>query len=68
MIKSRPNMNKMAISELVGLFLLNCISESICKIDHGLFRDDGLIVIRQASGPESERIRKKISKFSKNNH
>jgi len=53
------------ICELVGLFLLNCISESICKTDHGLYRDAGLIVTRQASGPESERIKKIIKIFQK---
>jgi len=45
------------ICELVDLFLLNCISESSCKTDHGLYKDDGL------SGPECEKIREKIIKI-----
>jgi len=51
------------VVKLIGLFLLDCILESIYKTNHDLNRDDGLIVNRQASSLESERIRKKSINF-----
>ena len=54
------------VCELVGLFLLNEISSIIDKSTVGLYRDDGLAVVRNRSGPQIERLRKDISKlFSK---
>ena len=53
------------ICELVGLFILNKLSNIIPTKDLGLYRDDGLAVLRNKSGPEMERTRKNIIKASK---
>ena len=46
------------VCELVGIFMLNKISEKYNKNDVGLYRDDGLAVFKNMSGSESERIKK----------
>ena len=45
--------------ELVGLFILNKLSDVIQQSDVGLYRDDGLAVI-QGTGPQIERTRKQV--------
>ena len=50
------------ICELVGLFVLNKLLNMIPAKDLGLYRDDGLAVLRNKSGPEMERTRKNIIK------
>ena len=52
------------ICELVGLYLLNLLS-GFGKENIGLYRDDGLAVFKDISGPESERIKKGITKIFK---
>ena len=51
------------VCELVGLFMLNLIAPLVGKNNVGLYRDDGLAILENASGPESERIKKKIIKL-----
>ena len=46
------------VCELVGIFMLNKISEKYNKNDVDLYRDAGLAVLKSTSGPESECIRK----------
>ena len=46
------------VCELIGLFLLNNLSEKYGKNNVGLYRDDGLVLLRNASGPQSERTRR----------
>ena len=53
------------VSELVGIFMLNKISEKYNKNDLGLYRDDGLAVFKNVSGPESERIKKNFQSLFK---
>ena len=48
--------------ELVGLFMRNFIAPLVGKNNFGLYRDDGLAILKNASGPESERIKKKLIK------
>ena len=48
------------ICELVGLLLLSKLSGIIHTDDIGLYRDDGLAIIRKAPGPEMECTRKKL--------
>ena len=43
------------ISELTGLFLLHLLSETFNKNDCGLYRDDGLGVVKNTSGPQMEK-------------
>ena len=50
------------VCELIGLFLLNNLSEKYGKNNVGLYRDDGLVLLRNASGPQSERTRKDITR------
>ena len=50
------------VCELIGLFLLNILSEKYGKNNVGLYRDDGLVLLRNASGPQSERTRKDITR------
>ena len=46
------------VCELVGIFMLNKISEKYNKNDLSVYRDHGLAVLKNISGPESERIKK----------
>lgn len=53
------------VCELVGLYILNEISDVLDKNDVGLYRDDGLAVIRSTKPSERERIKKRLcSKFT----
>ena len=52
-------------SELVGLYLLHNLQNIIPNHEIGLYRDDGLAAIGNTSGPEMERIRKKIFNYFK---
>ena len=53
------------VCELVGIFMLNNISEKYNKNDVGLYRDDGLAVFKNISGPESQRIKKNFQSLLK---
>ena len=48
------------ICELVGLFILDTLSKKLNKNDIGLYRDDGLIVLKDKNGHELDKIRKQI--------
>ena len=50
------------VCELVGLFILQQLSQVITSNAMGLYRDDGLAILRNTSRPGVERIRKNISK------
>ena len=51
------------VCELVGLFILHQLSQLVGAKNIGLYRDDGLAILENASGPTSERIKKKIIKL-----
>ena len=51
------------VCELVGLFILHQLSQLVGVKNIGLYRDDGLAILENASGPTSERIKKKIIKL-----
>ena len=53
------------ICELVGIYNLYELKNVIRKDNAGLYRDDGLGVLRNLSGPEIERMRKRIIKIFK---
>ena len=56
------------VCELVGIFILYQLSRIYNKNDIGLYRDDGLAVFRNTSGPQAEKIKKHFqSIFRKNN-
>ena len=48
------------ICELVGLYILTEIHKNMAFTSVGLYRDDGLAVIRSASGSSLDRYRKKL--------
>ena len=48
------------ICELVGLYILDELSKKLNKNDLGLYRDDGLILLRNKNGHEIHKIRKQI--------
>ena len=53
------------VCELVGTFMLVQLFQVIDKKDIGLYRDDGLGIMRRLGGPEMERRKKKIIQFFK---
>ena len=50
------------ICELISLFLQNNLSKKYGKNNVGLYRDDGLVLLRNANGPQSEQTRKDITR------
>ena len=55
------------VCELVGNYLLYKLSKLYEKKDIGLYRDDGLAVFKNKSGPESEIIKKSIQAIFREN-
>ena len=53
------------VCELVGLYLLNLLTNEFGKNNIGLYRDDGLSCFQNISGPDSEKIKKKMCKIFK---
>ena len=53
------------VCTLVGIFMLNKISEKYNKNDVGLYRDDGLDVFKNISDSGSERIKKNFQSLFK---
>ena len=51
------------ICELVGVYLLEELTNIIPKDSVGLYRDDGLAILPNTSGPKTERLKKKIRKL-----
>lgn len=56
------------VCELVGIYLQSILSQKIDKNNIGLYRDDGLALIRNVSGPETERLKKEFVRIFKENH
>ena len=52
-------------AEIIGLYILNKLSSIFGVQNIGLYRDDGLAVLENASGPEMERASKKLIKIFK---
>ena len=55
------------VCELVGCFILSSIPAMYKKENIGLYRDDGLAVFKNTSGPQSEKIKKEFQKLFKKN-
>ena len=45
--------------------MLNLLSKKYNKNDLGLYRDDGLVVLKNKSGPQLEQVKKNIQKIFK---
>ena len=58
-------MIELEVCELVGLLILFNLGTSFNLNDIGLYRDDGLSVFKNSSGPQAERIKKNITKMFK---
>ena len=48
------------VCELLGVYILHLLNTVMKKENVGLYRDDGLGILRNSSGPEIERKRKQI--------
>ena len=55
------------VCEIVGSYLLNLLCEILDKEQVGLYRDDGLAVVKHISRPQIEQKRKNIIKIFKDN-
>ena len=55
------------ICELIGTYLLYQINNVISKENVGWYRDDGLGIFRNMSGPEVERKKKDLIRIFKSN-
>ena len=55
------------VCELVGIYLLVLLSSKCLKQNIGLYRDDGLAVFKNLSGPKSESIKKQFQKIFSDN-
>ena len=53
------------ICELVGLYILSILGQHFINKDIGLYRDDGLILLRNYNGQKTDRARKTIIKVFK---
>ena len=42
------------ICEFVGIFILKSLADKIDKQDIGLYRDNGLMILRNANGPKTD--------------
>ena len=61
------NFDASEVCELIGLYLLNILKSVFGGKNIGLYRDDGLTCFENKSGPELEKIKKKICKIFKDN-
>ena len=52
----------------MGIYIQAQLSEKYDKKDFGLYRDDGLAVFRNITGPQAERIKKNFQRIFKENH
>ena len=55
------------ICGLIGIFLLNLLGRQYDPKNIGLYRDDGLPIFKNCSGPQMEKIKKRLQKVFKNN-
>ena len=55
------------VCELIGIYLLSILSSKYNKKNIGLYRDDGLAVFKNISGPQSEKIKKQFQKVFNDN-
>lgn len=55
--------DKAEVCKLVGLFILNQLEKNPDITGLGLYRDDGLPVMRSCSGSKADRIRKALIKI-----
>ena len=54
-----------AVCKLVGIYILSLVAKIIRKNNCGLYRDDGLLILRNVNGQQIDLIRKNIMKIFK---
>ena len=54
------------ICELVGIYILSLLSNKLDKQSSGLYRDDGLVFLRNTSKQKTDQIRKDIIEIFQN--
>ena len=59
--------NGAEVHELVVFFLLNLLGQQYNTKNLGLYRNDGLSTFKNCSGPQMEKIKKRLKKVLKNN-
>ena len=57
--------NGAEVWELVGTYMLKLLSNKYNKNDFGFYRDDGLAVLKNTSGLQSEQVKKNVQKIFK---
>ena len=58
--------NGAEVYELICIFMLSLIGSKCNPNNIGLYRDDGLAVFKNTSGPQSEKIKMTFQKMFKN--
>ena len=53
------------VCKLISTFILSLLSKHIRKNHIGLYRDAGLAILKNTSGPEAEQLKKKLQKLIK---
>ena len=53
---------KLSVCEIIGIFMINLIGNIYNRNNIGLYREDGLTVFKNISGPQSEKIKKTLNK------
>ena len=53
------------ICELVGVYILTCLETTIKKSNCGLYRKNGLVILRNVNGQQINHTRKNIIKIFK---
>ena len=53
------------VFELTGIFMLSLLSKHINSNHIELYRDDSLAILKNTSGPEAEKLKKKFQKLFK---
>ena len=53
------------ICELVGLYIQSKLKKILPKSNFGLYRDDGLALLRNFNGQETDKVRKNITRVFK---
>ena len=48
------------VCELIGIFMLSLLSKHISKNHIGLYKDDALAILKNTSGPQAEKLKKKF--------
>ena len=53
------------VCELIGIFMLSLLRNHINKNHIELYKDDGLAILKNTSGPAPEKLKKKFQKLVK---